>query len=152
MYAALTQLQGSSSLEPPTFKMKTATMLSIAAVACLATGCAHAQPASSGARVMGSETVEIPQPPATAYVSLETVLRMPVPGKPVVVGVERGSPAAAAGFQVGDTLDLFDGRDPVAGRVNLRRLTPGTEYSVTVRRGGETRTLTLVPGAPRREN
>jgi S1-C subfamily serine protease len=132
--------------------MKTTTLLAIAA-ACLTSACTHAQqPTRSGPRTFEGEVVDIPQPPATAYLGLQTVLPMPTPGKPIVVGVERGSPAAQAGFMVGDTLVLFDGRDPVEMRLNLRKLTPGAQHQVTVRRGGDTHMLVLVPGPPRREN
>lgn len=124
--------------------------LPLAAAACLASGAAQAQkPGAAGEDPAMVEVIDIPQPPATAYHGLRLVLRMPTPGRPVVVGVEPGSPAAAAGFLVGDTLDRVDGRDPVQSRFNLRQLTPGREYRVRVRRGGKARALRLVPGPPR---
>lgn len=129
--------------------MKTLALLSLAA-ACLAAGGAHAQQSGGAGGDPGLlEVVDIPQPPATAYVGMRMVLRMPSPGKPVVVDVERDSPAAAAGFLAGDTLHQVDGRDPVQSGFNIRQLTPGREYVVTVRRGGDARELRLVPGAPR---
>ncbi len=130
--------------------MKTLAFLSLAAAACVASGSAHAQQSGSAGGDPGVfEAVDIPQPPATAYHGLRTILQMPSPGKPIVVEVERGSPAAAAGFVVGDTLDRVDGHDPVQSQFNLRQLTPGREYAVSVRRGGEARALKLVPDAPR---
>ncbi|HST58783.1 MAG TPA: PDZ domain-containing protein [Longimicrobium sp.] len=129
--------------------MKTLAILSLAA-ACLASGGAHAQQSgAAGGDASVFEVIDIPQPPATAYHGLRTILQMPAPARTIVVEVDPGSPAAAAGFVVGDTLDLVDGRDPVQSRLNLRQLIPGQEYGVTVRRGGETRALKLVPAVPR---
>lgn len=129
--------------------MKTLSLLPLAAAACLVCSNAHAQQSSGAGGDPGVfEVIDIPQPPATAYHGLRLILQMPTPGKPIVVEVDEGSPAAA-GFVVGDTLDRVDGRDPVQSRFNLRQLIPGREYAVRVRRGGGIRELRLVPGAPR---
>jgi len=70
-----------------------------------------------------------------------------------VVEVERGSPAAKAGLERGDVVVAVDGA-PVRSASELRNrigLTPvGGNVSLTVERGGATRTvaLTIAPGSP----
>lgn len=122
------------------------------AVATATAGCVQAQQPASTAGPRGTtEVVELPQPPATAYVGLETTVRLPG-GRPIVRGVAPRSPAATAGFAVGDTLLVFEGQDTQQRLPNLRMLTPGRRYTVQVKRGAETPSLVLIPGPPRPED
>jgi serine protease Do len=72
------------------------------------------------------------------------------PASTEVVDVRPGSPAAAAGIRVGDSIDRLDGA-PVGGGVDYHVAMlghePGDTISLVLRRGDETRTeeLTLAP-------
>jgi S1-C subfamily serine protease len=71
----------------------------------------------------------------------------------VVADVAEGSPAATAGFRVGDTIVKFDGADvPTALRLATRvaMYPEGHECSVVVRRDGAEQTLSVALAAPRR--
>ena len=70
---------------------------------------------------------------------------------PTVSLVHDGGPAAAAGIRVGDVLLDVNGA-PFASRAagrSLGQLRPGDVISIRVRRGAETRTVTLTARAPR---
>lgn len=105
----------------------------------------------------GAEVIEIPKPPATAWVGMameQSTLANEV-GRMVsalvVTSVAAGSPAEAAGLQVDDELVAIDGCD-LRGRevcVHWRRLVPGQPYRLRVRNGGVEREVTLVPAPPR---
>lgn len=62
----------------------------------------------------------------------------------LVESMQDGTPAAKAGFQVGDVIVRFNGQ-PVKDEVDLRdkvaRTAPGTDVPVVVRRGGSEQTL-----------
>ncbi|HEY8536394.1 MAG TPA: PDZ domain-containing protein [Vicinamibacterales bacterium] len=66
----------------------------------------------------------------------------------VVERVQEGSPAAKAGLKTGDVITEFDGERVRSAR-HLARLVgetpPGRDVSVTVRRGGDTVTLSVSP-------
>ena len=65
--------------------------------------------------------------------------------------VEKGTPAAKAGFEVEDVIVKFNGKE-VAGEPELRdmisRTAPGTAVPVVIKRGDETKTLTVTLGVP----
>jgi S1-C subfamily serine protease len=109
-------------------------------------GCAHAQqPGSSGERpgtISGS--FENPRPPAA---SLGFALRTRSGERPVVSGVQPGSPAAAAGFLVGDEILTVDGRSSL-DRPLFPGLAPGRKYRIRVKRGSAERELELTAGPP----
>ena len=66
-------------------------------------------------------------------------------GAIVVTGVQKNSPAAAAGLQKGDIVTALDGT-PVSelGLVSVRtRLTEGTKIIITFERGGESKALEI---------
>lgn len=112
-------------------------------------GCASAQgtsPRSDPGPPATTETVSISQPPARSYVGFSWSSRNR--GRQVVTAVEEGSPAAAAGFTVGDTILAVDGRDSLEHVANFRLLTPGQTYLVRVRGTSGERELTLVPAVP----
>jgi hypothetical protein len=59
------------------------------------------------------------------------------------------TPAAAAGLKAGDRIERFEGR-PIRTLGDLyrlaRRVTPGQEVSIDIRRGGESKEITLTSG------
>jgi S1-C subfamily serine protease len=66
---------------------------------------------------------------------------------PVVVAVDSGSAPQAAGLAPGDVIIEVNGRDGhEAGLFRVR--TPGTRYSIVVRRGTDTRHIDWVVAAP----
>jgi predicted metalloprotease with PDZ domain len=108
-----------------------------------------AEVAAQGSRpgTGNGEVIQLRQPPARSWVGFAAVVRNM--GRMVITEVEEGSPAAAAGFVVGDSIMAVDGRDAmVAPRPNFHQLSPGTEYVVRVRRGTGEVDLILVPGVP----
>lgn len=71
-----------------------------------------------------------------------------------VVGIQRGSPAEAAGFQAGDLIQSIDGTDPGDLMTLEERMTriardESRSVEVEVRRGEETVTLQVAPRLPR---
>lgn len=112
----------------------------------IASGCAQAQrsPESRGRQAPMSGTVVINRAP-TPYIGLSFSLDGEYP---VVVSVEKGSPAAQAGFAPGDTLIAFDGADFRTPGVGFRGAVTGQKYTITIRRDGAQRQLILVPGPP----
>jgi hypothetical protein len=64
---------------------------------------------------------------------------------PAVSRVTAGSPAERAGLMVGDTIVSANGRDARLGRI-FPDGTPGTEYTVRIRRDGAERELRLIIG------
>lgn len=66
----------------------------------------------------------------------------------LVLSVESGSPAERAGLEGNDVLLELDGVGLQSNTV-LNRLTPGTSYTLRVRRGQDELELTMVPGPPR---
>jgi beta-lactamase regulating signal transducer with metallopeptidase domain len=68
---------------------------------------------------------------------------------PAVSRVDAGSPAAAAGLAVGDTIVSSNGRDTKLGGIFPDR-TPGAEYVLRVRRGGVERGVRLTVGEDER--
>jgi serine protease Do len=83
--------------------------------------------------------------------------QLPAAGPPgaTVVGVEPGSPAAAAGITAGDVITAFDDEpidDPATLVLLLTRTPIGTEVPIAVRRGdGTDRTITVRIGRRPRE-
>lgn len=69
----------------------------------------------------------------------------------VVAEVRRGSPAARAGVQVGDTVTVWNGRRDVANAIREAELDPGDTVQLRLRRGSGEQTLSIVaatrPGA-----
>jgi len=64
----------------------------------------------------------------------------------LVLGVDPGSPAAAAGLQKGDRVEAVGGQPVESGeelRFRLRELAVGNQVAVQLRRGGEARTAQL---------
>ena len=70
-------------------------------------------------------------------------------GAVVVRGVQRGSPAAAAGIQAGDTLVRWAGRRDVLAAIQARPLRPGERVVVRVRRAGQRDREVRVVAQPR---
>lgn len=65
--------------------------------------------------------------------------------EPVIISVDPGAPAAAAGLRPGDILLSVDGKGPVEElRTLSTRLEAGRPVVLTVRRGGRVRTVTVV--------
>lgn len=129
--------------------MQLKTYLASLALALSATGCAQAQqsPPPAGARPSEGETILIPQPPATAWFGFSHEVRNM--GRPVITGVRPGSPAAEAGLTVGDVILSVDGQDTEERLPNFRIATPGRQYVLRVRRGGEEREVAIVAAPPR---
>jgi S1-C subfamily serine protease len=71
----------------------------------------------------------------------------------LVLSVESGSPASQAGLMKGDIIVAF-GETQITGVDNLHRVLTaeriGVPISMTVLRGGERRTLTVVPEEAKR--
>ncbi|MBW8813056.1 MAG: aspartyl protease family protein [Caulobacterales bacterium] len=66
-----------------------------------------------------------------------------------ITSVAAGSPAAEAGLAEGDLITALDGKAATPAslsdaRIALRSLPPGTKVALTVKRGGESRPVTLV--------
>jgi putative serine protease PepD len=64
--------------------------------------------------------------------------------------VTPGGPAAEAGVKPGDVITKVDGRRVHSGEeliVKIRAHRPGDELELTLRRGGDERTVTLVLGS-----
>lgn len=113
-------------------------------------GCAHAQqpPAPASPRSGGmEETIEIAQPPATAWFGFSHQVQNG--GRPVITRVTAGSPAAAAGLSAGDTILSVDGQDTEERLPNFRVATPGRPYVLRVTNGAADREVVIVPAPPR---
>jgi S1-C subfamily serine protease len=71
----------------------------------------------------------------------------------LVLSVESGSPASQAGLKKGDLIVAF-GKTSIAGVDDLHRVLTaeriGVPISMSVLRGGESRTLTVVPEEAKR--
>jgi len=74
--------------------------------------------------------------------------RLPMDKGVLVVGVEKGSPAARAGLQEGDTIIAYEGQ-PIAGIDDLHKILTekqlGVTATLTVLRGIEKITLNIIP-------
>jgi len=103
----------------------------------------------------GGEVIEIPQPPARSWLGMAMRQEMrisplgPDADPPVLTAVTPGSPAQAAGLQVGDEILRIDGCDTREACVNWRQLEPGRAYRLRVRGADGERDATLVPAPPR---
>ncbi|MDR2092901.1 MAG: RIP metalloprotease RseP [Azoarcus sp.] len=77
----------------------------------------------------------------------------PLPSPPLIDGVAEEGVAARAGLQKGDEIVAIDGKPVRSSRdvVEIVRASPGEARLFTVRRGGEERDVTLVPGERRVE-
>jgi S1-C subfamily serine protease len=122
--------------------------ISIAAAA-LAIAFAHParaqEPTPAPAAPADTQVARNPRPPAGL---LGLALRVFAGERPFVASVSPESPAAAAGFIVGDVVLSIDGRDSLE-RPLFPGLAPGRAYTVRVKRGDEERELRVVAAAPR---
>jgi predicted metalloprotease with PDZ domain len=78
-----------------------------------------------------------------AYLGITTRIEK---GKTVVSGIRRGSPAAAAGMSLLDDIVAVNGEPLAAGQLasRLGRMAPGSKVTLTIARGGGTRTMDVV--------
>jgi S1-C subfamily serine protease len=88
----------------------------------------------------------IPRPPAA---SLGFALSHHDDGRPVVVGVDEGTPAEQAGMAVGDIILSIDGHDTRDRGTGFRGATPGRRFVLRVQRDTTEREIVLVAGPPR---
>lgn len=127
--------------------MRTTALATLVLTLALAAAAQAQEPAPPPGAHVQAETVAVAQPPATAWLGIAARVRND--GPMIIAAVAEGSPAAAAGFAAGDTIVSLDGRSVQEHRPNFRMLTPGQRYAIGIRRGGEERVLTIVPGPPR---
>lgn len=133
--------------------MRTRISLSALAMTLAFAACASAQqppapqPSPGGAAASGtiSGTRTNPRPPAASF---GFALSLRSGERPVVTGVDEGSPAAQAGLVPGDVILSIDGQDTLERGRRFRDATPGRRYTLQVQRGTEVREMVIVAGPP----
>jgi predicted metalloprotease with PDZ domain len=85
-------------------------------------------------------------PPAAAPRAYLGVTTRTENGKTIITGIRRGSPAAAAGMSLGDEIAAINGEPLAAGQLTqrLEGMAPASKVTLTITRGGATRTMNIV--------
>ena len=85
-------------------------------------------------------------PPAAAPRAYLGVTTRTENGKTIIAGIRRGSPAAAAGMSLADEIVAINGEPLAAGQLTqrLEGMAPASKVTLTIARGGATRTMNIV--------
>jgi predicted metalloprotease with PDZ domain len=85
-------------------------------------------------------------PPAAAPRAYLGVTTRTENGKTIIAGIRRASPAAAAGMSLADEIVTINGEPLAAGQLTqrLEGMAPASNVTLTITRGGATRTMNIV--------
>ena len=117
-------------------------------------GVGFATPSNSDARI--ANEIIAPARPHNAYVgvSLDPTVpaapRSPSPPSRAAAPIQAGSPAAKAGLQAGDVITAVNGKTVTSINqfiATIDNYAPGDTVTLTVNRGGQTKTIKLTLGA-----